>query len=124
MITGLHHVSMKCTGEELDRVKDFYIGMLGFHPVREWPEGVMLGCGSALLEVFATGSGTRKKGALRHMAFSAEDVDGIARKVREAGYEVFLGPKDILIRSDPPLPARIAFCFGPLGEEIEFFQEK
>ncbi len=124
MITGLHHVSMKCTGEELDRVKDFNIGMLGFHPVREWPEGVMLGCGSALLEVFATGSGTRKKGALRHMAFSAEDVDGIARKVREAGYEVFLGPKDILIRSDPPLPARIAFCFGPLGEEIEFFQEK
>jgi glyoxylase I family protein len=29
-----------------------------------------------------------------------------------------------LIASTPVFPARIAFCRGPLGEEIEFFQEK
>lgn len=38
--------------------------------------------------------------------------------------EVFVEPKDIEIQSDPRFPARIAFCRGPLGEEIEFFCEK
>ena len=33
-------------------------------------------------------------------------------------------PKDIEIQSDPRFPARIAFCHGPLGEDIEFFCEK
>ena len=43
---------------------------------------------------------------------------------KKAGYEVFIGPKDICIPSDPEFPARMAFCYGPLGEKIEFFQEK
>ena len=30
----------------------------------------------------------------------------------------------IKIKSTPPFLARIAFCYGPLREEIEFFQEK
>ena len=125
MITGLHHVSMKCgTAEELRRVKAFYVGLLGFHPVREWPDGLMLACGSAVLEIFTNGEGSRVKGALRHIALAADDVDAVAAQVRAAGYEVFLGPKDLLIPSAPPLSARIAFCRGPLGEEIEFFQER
>ena len=37
---------------------------------------------------------------------------------------MFIEPNDIVIRSDPEYPARMAFCFGPLGEEIEFFQER
>lgn len=41
----------------------------------------------------------------------------------KAGYEVFIEPKNIEIASMPVFPARIAFCRGPLGEEIEFFQE-
>ncbi len=32
-------------------------------------------------------------------------------------------PEDIVIRSTPELYARVAFCYGPLGEEIEFFQQ-
>lgn len=35
-----------------------------------------------------------------------------------------VAPKDIVISSQPPYPARIAFCKGPLGEEIEFFCTK
>ena len=53
-----------------------------------------------------------------------EDVDACVTAVRKAGYEVFVEPKDIEIQSDPKFPARIAFCRGPLGEEIEFFCEK
>lgn len=125
MIKGIHHISMKCgTKEEFERARDFYLNVLGFSAVREWPEGIMMDSGNGLLEIFCNGEGVRTKGAIRHVAFSTDDVDGIIAKVRAAGYEVFIEPKDIVIHSDPEFLARMAFCFGPLGEEIEFFQEQ
>ena len=125
MITGIHHISLKCgTKEEFEKAKDFYLNVLGFSAVREWPDGIMIDSGAGLLEIFSNGEGIRAKGALRHIAFATDDADGIAEKVKAAGYEVFIEPNDIVIRSDPPFPARMAFCYGPLGEEIEFFQER
>ena len=125
MITGIHHISMKCgTPEEFGKAKDFYLNLLGFTMRREWPEGIMIDSGDGLLEIFRNGPGIRSKGAIRHIAFATDDVDGIADRVRKAGYEVFIEPNDIVIRSEPAFPARMAFCFGPLGEEIEFFQER
>ena len=125
MIHWIHHVSMKCgTPEDLAAVRAFYCGLLGLKVVREWPEGIMLDTGAGLIEVFSNGDGIRAKGAIRHLALSVDDVDAYADRIREAGYPVFLGPKDILIPSDPPLPARMAFCTGPLDEEIELFCEK
>ncbi len=124
MISGLHHISMKCkTEKEFERVKEFYISLLGFKQVREWPEGMMIDYGNGMLEVFRNGEGIKDIGAIRHIAFATDDVDEIVRKVKGAGYEVFIEPKDIVIDSDPVYPARMSFCFGPLGEEIEFFQE-
>jgi len=115
---------MKCgTKEEFERARDFYLNILGFSIVREWPEGIMLNSGGGLLEIFCNGAGIKSKGAIRHVAFSADDVDGLAAKVKAAGYEVFIEPNDIVIRSEPEFHARMAFCFGPLGEEIELFQE-
>ena len=125
MITGVHHISMKCgTEEEFARAKEFYLNTLGFTVKREWTEGIMIDTGNCMLEIFSNGPGIRTKGAIRHIAFGTDDVDNIIRKVKEAGYEVFIEPNDIVIRSEPECPARMAFCFGPLGEEIEFFQEK
>ena len=125
MIGGIHHISMKCgTAEEFEKAKDFYLNILGLKIKREWPEGIMIDAGNCLIEIFNNGSGEKTKGAIRHLAFSVDNVDNSVEKVRTAGYEVFLGPKDIVINSDPELPARIAFCIGPLGEEIEFFCEK
>ncbi len=125
MITGIHHISLKCgTREDFEQAKDFYLNLLGFSAVREWPEGIMIDSGSGLIEIFSNGAGIRAKGAIRHMAFSTDDVDSIIAKVRAAGYEVFIEPNDIVIPSDPALHARMAFCHGPLGEEIEFFQEQ
>ena len=124
MITGIHHISMKCgTSADFGKAKDFYLNILGFSVVRTWPEGIMIDTGCGLLEIFFNGAGVRNKGAIRHIAFRTDDVDGITRRVREAGYQVFIEPNDILIPSDPEFRARMAFCFGPLGEEIEFFQE-
>ena len=125
MVTGMHHISMKCgTREEFDKAKDFYLNMLGFSVKREWPEGIMIDCGSVLLEIFCNGEGIKTKGAIRHAAYATDDVDGIIARVRSAGYKVFIEPNDIVIPSVPECRARMAFCIGPLGEEIEFFQEK
>ena len=115
---------MKCgTAGEFEKAKSFYTGLLGFKIVREWPEGIMLDCGNSQLELFSNGAGVKELGAIRHMAFAADDVDAVAAKVKEAGYEVFIEPNDIVIGSVPEFHARMAFCFGPLGEQIEFFKE-
>lgn len=115
---------MKCgTSEEFGRAKSFYTGLLGFKVVREWPEGIMLDAGNCQIELFCNGAGVKELGAIRHMAFATDDVDAIAAKVKEAGYEVFIEPKDIVIKSEPEFHARMAFCYGPLGEQIEFFKE-
>ena len=63
-------------------------------------------------------------GALRHLALAAEDTDACVAAVRAAGYEITMEPTDIVIPSNPPYPARIAFCIGPVGEELEFFHVK
>ncbi len=124
MITGIHHISMKCeTKEEFEKARDFYLDVLGFSVVRSWPEGVMIDSGSGMIEIFCNGAGIRGKGAIRHVAFASDDVDGIVARVKAAGYSVFIEPNDIVIRSEPAFHARMAFCCGPLGEEIEFFQE-
>ena len=124
MITGLHHVSMKCeTAKEIDRVRTFYLDVLGCSICREWPGGMMIDTGNGLIEIFTNGKGNPDKGAVRHFALLCDDVDETAERIREAGYEVFIGPQSVVIPSDPEYPIRMAFCRGPLGEEIELFRE-
>ena len=124
MIKGIHHISMKCgTDEELENVRNFYVNILGMSICREWNDGIMIDSGNGLIEVFSNGKGERRKGALRHMAFLTDNVDEMAEKVRNAGYTVFVEPNDKVIDSVPEYPFRMAFCYGPLGEEIEFFCE-
>ncbi len=125
MITGIHHISMKCgTDTEFRKAKEFYLNILGFAIRREWSGGIMIETGSGLLEIFNNGAGIKNIGAIRHVAFQTDDVDSIIEKIKENGYEVFIEPNDIVIPSDPEYPARMAFCYGPLGEQIEFFQER
>ena len=127
LICGIHHVALKCDGTaEFEKTLHFYQDVLGLEPVRSWGEGenagAMLSTGDGLLEIFASG---RKlpQGAIRHFALRTERVDDCVAAVRAAGYPITVEPKDIVIASNPPFPARIAFCTGPVGEEIEFFQE-
>lgn len=125
MIKGIHHISMKCgTAEELVKVREFYIELLGLKIVREWAEGIMIDTGNGLLEIFTNAEGTRSLGAIRHMALLTDNVDEIAAKVKAFGYEVFIEPNDKVIESNPPYPIRMAFCYGPLGEQVEFFCER
>lgn len=125
MIKGLHHISMKCnTEEEIGKVKEFYITLLGLKLIREWPDGFMMDTGNGCIEVFTNANGEHCLGAIRHFALLTDDVDSLAKKVKDAGYEVFKEPTDNVIMSDPEYPIRMAFCFGPLGEQVEFFCER
>ena len=125
MIKGIHHISMKCgTAQELAKVREFYIELLGMKIIREWAEGMMIDTGNGLLEIFTNAEGTHCLGAIRHLALLTDDVDEIAAKVKAAGYDLFIEPNDKVIPSDPPYPIRMAFCYGPLGEQIEFYSEQ
>jgi glyoxylase I family protein len=128
MIQGIHHVALKCSSQkEFETVKEFYQGVLGLKVRRTWGAGenagTMLDTGSGLLEIFASGGDAAKDGTLRHIAFATDNVDACVSAVHRAGYPITVEPKNISIPSNPPLPARIAFCRGPLDEEIELFQE-
>lgn len=58
------------------------------------------------------------------MALLTDNVDVEIEKVKSAGYEVFVEPGDKVIASKPEYPIRMAFCYGPLGEQVEFFSER
>ena len=124
---GIHHISLKAKGEEnFQEVLAFYTGVLGCGMVRAWgagaDSGAMLDLGNTLLEVTANGAADLKKGHFAHIAFAVDDVDAAAERVRAAGREVFIEPTDKCL--GPDYPIRIAFCTGPAGEELEFFQER
>lgn len=121
-ILDMHHISMKCADKVLfEKAVAFYKDILGFCEERRWAEGVMLQEGSARLEIFCNGEGIRELGAVRHFALETKNVDELAAKVKAAGYEVFIEPKNITIASQPPFHARMAFFYGPLGEQVELF---
>ena len=125
MIKGIHHISMKCgTIEELNKVKEFYISILGLRICRVWPDGMMIDTGNGMIEIFTNAEGEHCLGAIRHVALLTDNVDEITDRVRSAGYEVIVEPNDRIIPSEPEYPIRMAFCFGPLGEQIEFFCER
>ena len=125
---GVHHIALKAKGlEAFEKTMHFYTQLLGMPVVRTWGTGTDLGAmvdigGGSMMELFSNGPDELPQGAIRHMAFAVDDVDACVKAVRDAGYEITIEPKDIVIASNPPYPARIAFCIGPCGEEIEFFK--
>ena len=128
-ITGIHHLALKCQGiDEFNKAVYFYRDILGLPVARSWGEGngsgIMLDTGAGLLEIFANATDKLGMGSIRHFALATQNVDACIEAVRAAGYTVTAEPTDICINSTPPYPARIAFCIGPVGEEIEFFHVK
>ena len=125
MIHGLHHVSLKCRERAVyEKARDFYCRVLGMRVYREWETGMLVDTGAGYVEIFCNGEGETRQGAVRHLALACDNVDETAEAVRAAGYEIFVEPKDVVLPSDPPVRARVAFCRGALSEEIEFFDEK
>ena len=119
VIKGIHHISMKCSRNEIDKVIYFYRDILGLDICNEWDTGIMINTGSGIIEVFHNGEKS-PKGTIRHFALSVTDAKVLTERVRSAGYDVITEPKEICLSH---IKAIISFVKGPLGEEIEFFQE-
>ena len=126
---GFHHLALRA--RDFDASVKFYTEGLGFVPRINWGEGdgraVMLDTGDgSYLEIFAGGADEPKpEGAVLHFALRTSDCDTAIERARAAGAEVTVEAKDVEIPSRPePLPVRIAFCKGPDGEVIEFFQNE
>lgn len=76
MINGIHHVSFKCSGEQLRRVIAFYSDTLGIPIIRRWgpdcdnPIGVMFDTGNGIIEVFSNAENDLPQGVIRdsHLA--------------------------------------------------------
>ncbi len=129
LIQGIHHIALKCEGyARFTETVAFYRDVLEMPVIRTWGEGdtagAMLDSGAGIMEISANGDASNPKGSLRHIAFQVDSVEACLEKVRAAGYSVTMEPKDHTFASQPPYPVRIAFCIGPVGEEIEFFHER
>lgn len=125
-LQGFHHVALKVA--DFEGVVSFYTDVLGLPCVHRWGQeekrAAMLDTGGGYLEVFAGGEDAPPAGPVLHFALSCSDPDAMIEKVRQAGAQVTVEPRDVDIASDPVYPVRIAFFTGPAGEVVELFQER
>ena len=122
---SFHHVALKVN--DFDASIAFYKA-LGFEVYKYWGEGdnraAMLDIGSGeYFEIFAGGSDETPYGRFFHLAVRCDNCDEAFDAAIKAGAREKIAPKDVDIASKPAIyPVRIAFVYGPDGEEIEFFQ--
>lgn len=125
---GFHHLSMRAA--DLDASIAFYTEGLGCAQKASWGQGarrtVLLDTGDGnYLEISGGGATPPQAGTtMLHFALRTTDCDRAIEAARAAGAEVTVEPKDVTIPADPPIQVRLAFCKGPDGELIEFFQNE
>ena len=127
-ITGVHHIALHPTTPEMfDQTLAFYCGTLGCATLRAWDpdgrRGAFLDAGNCILEIGLRDDGVRAYGALHHLALAVDDLDALLPRLAAAGYPAVSGPRVGELPTEPPFRAYVAFCDGPFGESIEFFQE-
>jgi glyoxylase I family protein len=131
MIKGMHHTAINV--RDFDKSLDFYTTTLGLKQTMAWGEKekksraamIAVGGGSHI-EIFehpdyvlpAEGNFA----GILHLAFAVDNCDEMLEKARAWGCEVTVEPKSVTIQSGNGVDVRIAFCKGPDGEIMEFFQ--
>jgi glyoxylase I family protein len=125
---GFHHLSMRVA--DLEASIAFYAEGLGCVQVASWGQGerrtVLLDTGDGNYLEISGGASTPPQASttILHFALRTADCDQAIEAARAAGAEVTVEPKDVTIPADPPIQVRLAFCKGPDGELIEFFQNE
>ena len=130
MIKGIHHTALNV--KDFDKSLAFYTETLGLKQTMSW--GKESGKRAAMI---ATGRGSHIEifehsdfkpapqgdfTGILHLAFDVDNCDSILEKARDWGAEIILEPRSLTIESGEGVPVRIAFCKGPDGEILEFFQ--
>ena len=124
---GFHHLSMKV--KDLEKSIKFYKA-LGFVEKVSWGESpkktVLMDTGDGNYFEISQGESNPfdEEGVFRHIALRADDCAATLELARKAGAEVTVENRDVNLRTDPPIPIRIAFFKGPDGELIELFQNE
>ena len=126
---GLHHVALNVA--DFDATIRFYVEGLGLNVHYEWvmsrgSRAAMLGgVNGTNIEVFETpGRPEPVDGAITHFALRTDNVDRAYAAALEAGARPETEPINFALSGSPPAIARIAFCRGLDGEQIEFFQSE
>lgn len=124
---GFHHVALYV--KDFDASMRFYKDVLGFAEGLSWTSGsggrvVLLdtGDGNHFEVIESSAAKAMPERSTLHIALRSDNVDAAIERARAAGVPITLEPKDVVFSSTPPLPVRLAFCEGPDGEAIEFFQ--
>ena len=128
----LHHIALRTL--DFERSKEFYVKGLGFTPIAQWGNEArticMLEAGDGgRIELFSNSSGSLPEnyeqcaGSFFHLAIGVEDVDAAYEKALSAGARSKIAPKNSELGENGPI-VRLAFVYGPSGEQIEFFSKK
>ena len=127
MITGFHHIGLKC--QNIEKSLAMYQA-LGMKEVMRWGAGrklvVMLALGDGgRMELFADGSEEfSPNGKWVHFAVKVTDTVAAYEKALEIGFTSKMEPTVVPLAAQPePTPIHIAFVCGPDGEQVEFFRE-
>ena len=128
-IRGFHHVAIRV--HDFEAAVAFYRDGLGFAERIRWSDGqkmiALLDTGGGdYVEILSNGRPPPQgEGAWAHLALRSDDCDADVARAVAAGATVAIAPKDMPIRTpDETVPVRLAFCRGPHGEIIEFFQNE
>lgn len=124
---SLHHVAL--TVKDYDRSKQFYCHTLGMQCINEWTfQGKRL-CfldvgGGSFLELHSGAGDAPPKGPqYLHFCLHTSDLERAYKRAVAHGAAPKRPPFDFLIESEPtPMPVKVAWLYGPDGEEIELFQ--
>ena len=128
---GVHHIALKC--KDMDESIRFYTS-IGCVVQASWGTGLNRGAlldtgDGCYIEIF-NGGGEEKTesdtlcGEWFHIALTCDDPDAAFAAAIAAGAKEKVAPFDTVLRSESPIPIRIAFVYGPDKEVIEFFHVK
>jgi glyoxylase I family protein len=126
---GLHHIGLQI--RDWDTTLELYRDTLEMEIVADFigktskRRIVLMDVGDGShIELFAPTTGTPPLGSpaandpLTHFALATTDVRATVERIRRAGYEITVEPKDVSMQD---IRATIAFFKGPNGEVIELF---
>jgi glyoxylase I family protein len=129
---GLHHVAIKV--KDYDAAVRFYAA-LGFTEKVSWGDGDARACfldagEGNYLEIFAGGGTPETRhpwgdgAAVVHFALRVADCDAALLLAEQNGAKVTMPTKSLAIDGlgGEHIPIKIAFCQGPGGEVIEFYE--
>lgn len=98
----------------------FYHYLLELPILRKWDTGIHLDCFKSCIEIFL--DGTKQLGKDVFVILRLRQIMWI--KLSKEFVKVSVEPKDVVMKTNPVSPIRVAFVEGPLHESIELFCEK